>query len=51
VRQVYTNELFPQKTTNITDVQASTFDLAYYPSEKGPYNFEREKLRLMPTEN
>lgn len=40
VRQVYTNELFPQRTTNITDVQASTFDLAYYPREKGPYNYE-----------
>ncbi len=40
VRQVFTNELFPQRTTNITDVQAATFDLAYYPTEKGPYNFE-----------
>ena len=39
VRQVYTNELFPQKTTNITDVITTTFDLAYYPSERGPYNF------------
>jgi cell surface protein SprA len=40
VRQVYTNELFPQRTTNITDVQAPTFDLAYYPTDLGPYNFE-----------
>ena len=40
VRQVYTSELFPQRTTNITDVQTSTFDLAFYPTEKGPYNFE-----------
>jgi cell surface protein SprA len=40
VRQVFTNELFPQRTTNITDVQTATFDLAYYPTEKGPYNFE-----------
>ncbi|RXK81397.1 T9SS outer membrane translocon Sov/SprA [Filimonas effusa] len=39
VRAVYTNELFPQRTTNITDVQTTTFDLAYYPTEKGPYNF------------
>ncbi len=46
VRQVYTNELFPQKTTNITDVQASTFDLAYYPTEKGPYNYESRKTAL-----
>src|SRR5574343_49252 len=40
VRQVFTNELFPQRTTNITDVQAATVDLAFYPTEKGPYNFE-----------
>ncbi|MDB5232614.1 MAG: sprA [Chitinophagaceae bacterium] len=39
VRRVFTNELFPQRTTNITDVQTATFDLSYYPREKGPYNF------------
>ncbi|MBV9961989.1 MAG: cell surface protein SprA [Parafilimonas sp.] len=39
VRQVYTNELFPQRTTNITDVITSTFDLAYYPTDRGPYNY------------
>jgi cell surface protein SprA len=46
VRQVYTNELFPQRTTNITDVQSSTFDLAFYPTEKGPYNFESRKTEI-----
>ncbi|MES2005452.1 MAG: cell surface protein SprA [Bacteroidota bacterium] len=46
VRQVFTNELFPQRTTNITDVQSSTFDLAYYPTEKGPYNFESRKTEI-----
>jgi cell surface protein SprA len=39
VRQVYTNELFPNLTTNITNVQAFTFDLAYYPTDRVPYNF------------
>jgi cell surface protein SprA len=39
VRQVFTNELFPQRTTNITDVQLPTFDLSYYPKERGPYNY------------
>ncbi|MDB5211009.1 MAG: sprA, partial [Sediminibacterium sp.] len=46
VRQVYTNELFPQRTTNITDVQSSTFDLAFYPREKGPYNFESRNTQI-----
>ncbi|RFM25694.1 T9SS outer membrane translocon Sov/SprA [Deminuibacter soli] len=45
-RAVFTNELFPQRTTNITDVQTSTFDLAYYPTEKGPYNFETATSEL-----
>ncbi len=46
VRQVYTNELFPNTTTNITNVQAFTFDLAYYPTEKGPYNFLSNNTQL-----
>ncbi len=46
VRQVFTNELFPQRTTNITDVQTATFDLSYYPTEKGPYNFESRTTEL-----
>jgi len=44
VRQVFTNELFPNKTTNITDVQLPTFDLTYYPSDRGPYNFNFKDL-------
>jgi len=46
VRQVFTSELFPQRTTNITDVQSATFDLAYYPTDKGPYNFESRKTEI-----
>jgi cell surface protein SprA len=39
VRQIYTNELFPNTTTNITNVQTNTFDVAYYPADIGPYNY------------
>ncbi|MGN6616954.1 MAG: cell surface protein SprA [Ilyomonas sp.] len=46
VRAVYTNELFPQRTTNITDVRASTFDLAFYPTDRGPYNFETSPAEI-----
>ncbi len=46
VRAVYTNELFPQRTTNITDVQTTTFDLAYYPTDPGPYNFESKASEI-----
>ena len=39
VRRVYTNELFPNQTTNITNTQTTTFDIAFYPKDPGPYNY------------
>lgn len=45
-RLVYTNELFPQVTTNITNTQTQTFDLSYYPTEPGPYNFESRPSQI-----
>ncbi len=46
VRQVYTNELFPQQTTNITNTVTSTFDLSFYPQEPGPYNFITDQNQI-----
>lgn len=46
MRAVYTSELYPDRTTTVTNVQVSTFDLAYYPEEKGPYNFETGSTAL-----
>lgn len=40
VRQVYQKEIFPQRTTGFGESQLVTFDLAYYPMYKGPYNFD-----------
>jgi cell surface protein SprA len=40
VRPVYQKEIFPQRTTGFGESQLQTFDLAYYPSERGPYNFD-----------
>lgn len=40
VRLVNTTELFPQRTPNLGQSQTVTFDMAYYPAERGPYNFE-----------
>ncbi|MES2848683.1 MAG: cell surface protein SprA, partial [Bacteroidota bacterium] len=39
-RLVRQSEIFPQRTTDFGQNQLTTFDLAYYPSEKGPYNFD-----------
>ncbi|MFC4262244.1 cell surface protein SprA [Ferruginibacter yonginensis] len=40
VRQVYQKEIFPQRTTGFGENILQTFDLAYYPRERGPYNFD-----------
>lgn len=46
VRLVKQNEIFPQRTTDYGQNQLTTFDLAYYPEEKGPYNFESSLLGI-----
>lgn len=46
VRQVYQREIFPQKTTTYGESQLTTFDLAYYPTERGPYNYDADPLTL-----
>ena len=33
-------KLFPAKTAEFGQAQIVTFDLAYYPTDKGPYNFD-----------
>ncbi|MEO7445494.1 MAG: cell surface protein SprA [Ferruginibacter sp.] len=38
-RLVYQKEIFPQRTTGFGESQLVTFDLAYYPTDRGPYNF------------
>ena len=40
VRQIYQKEIFPQRTTGFGESQLVTFDLAYYPTDKGPYNYD-----------
>ena len=44
VRQVYQKEIFPQRTTGFGESQLTTFDLAYYPRERGPYNFDNTNV-------
>ncbi len=39
-RQVLQREIFPQRTTDFGQGLLTTFDLAFYPRERGPYNFE-----------
>lgn len=39
VRLVYQAEVFKNRSTDFGQSQLSTLDLAYYPTERGPYNF------------
>jgi cell surface protein SprA len=46
VRLVYQKDVFPNRSTDFGQSQLSTLDLAYYPQDKGPYNFERTLGRI-----
>ena len=45
-RQVYQNEIFPNRSTQFGEGLLTTFDLAFYPKDKGPYNFEDRTSRI-----
>lgn len=46
VRAVSQSEIFPQRTTDFGQNQLITFDLSYYPSDRGPYNYDASRLTL-----
>ena len=45
-RQVLQREIFPKRSTQLGEVLLSTFDIAFYPQDRGPYNFN-----IAPTAN
>ena len=47
-RQVLQREIFPQRTTDFGQGLLTTFDLAFYPNQRGPYNFENRAGRINP---
>ncbi|WP_240312795.1 cell surface protein SprA [Flavihumibacter solisilvae] len=40
IKAILQQQLFPAKTPDYGLAQLITFDLAYYPTERGPYNFD-----------
>jgi hypothetical protein len=46
VRSVSQTEIFPQRSTDFGQNQLITFDLAYYPTDRGPYNFDASPGRV-----
>jgi cell surface protein SprA len=45
-RQVYQQEVFPQRTTDFGQGLLTTFDMAFYPNERGPYNFQTSTAQI-----
>ncbi|MFZ9387074.1 MAG: cell surface protein SprA [Chitinophagaceae bacterium] len=45
-RQVLQREIFPKRNTQFGEGLLTTFDLAFYPKDKGPYNFEASATRI-----
>jgi cell surface protein SprA len=46
VRQVLQKEIFPKRSTQFGEGLLTTFDLAFYPKERGPYNFVVDGSRI-----
>ena len=47
-RQVLQKEIFPRRSTQFGEGLLTTFDIAFYPKDKGPYNFETDANRIGP---
>lgn len=45
-RQVLQQEIFPKRSLDFGQGLLTTFDLAFYPKDKGPYNFESRNTRF-----
>jgi len=45
-RQVLQKEIFPKRSTQFGEGLLTTFDLAFYPKDKGPYNYEHRNGRV-----
>ncbi len=45
-RQVLRKEIFPRVSVNLGEGLLTTFDLAFYPKDRGPYNFEYRNSRV-----
>jgi cell surface protein SprA len=49
VRFVNRQEIFPQVTPDLGQNQLITFDMAFYPTQRGPYNFDARSGSINPS--
>jgi len=45
-RAVSQTEIFPQRTTDFGQNQLITFDLSFYPKDRGPYNYDASRTDI-----
>ncbi|MFM7838155.1 MAG: cell surface protein SprA, partial [Chitinophagaceae bacterium] len=48
IRPVNVTQLYPNRTPDFGQAQLVTFDLAFYPTDKGPYNFDTRPNSVTP---
>ncbi|GGB22576.1 T9SS outer membrane translocon Sov/SprA [Puia dinghuensis] len=48
VAPLQVQQLFPQQTVQTGQAQLVTFDMAYYPTDRGPYNFDARPGSIAP---
>ena len=46
VRYISQSEIFPQRTTGFGQNQLITFDLSYFPTDRGQYNYDASNARV-----
>ena len=49
IASINVQQLFPQQTPEFGQAQLITFDLSYYPTDKGPYNFDARPTSVLPS--
>ena len=49
VRSVNVKDIFPQRTPDLGQGSLVTFDMSYYPEERGPYNYDARAGSIAPT--
>lgn len=45
-RQILQKEIFPKRSTQFGEGLLTTFDLAFYPKDKGPYNYQTDPAKV-----
>lgn len=45
-RAIYNQELFPEQSTTTSTTQLTTFDVSYFPQDRGPYNYNASSTEL-----